>query len=138
MKRFVVACTLLLMATVASPAVAPAAEPPNPAIEAVVTRQLDAFRRNDAVAAFAMASPTIQGLFGDAQTFISMVERGFRPIWRSSRHRFVSLEIADGRLIQRVLIDGADGMTVVARYEMIEIGGQWRINSCTLEKGESA
>ena len=137
-RRLIVAFALIWFAVAANGTTAAAAEPPNPAIEVVITRQLEAFRRDDAAAAFAIASPFIQGTFGDAGTFVMMVERGFRPIRRSERHRFLNLDTVEGRLIQRVLIDGADGSTAVARYEMIVVDGQWRINGCALEKGEAA
>ena len=115
-----------------------AAEPPNPAIEAAIVRQLDAFNRGDRDAAFAVAAPTIQSLFSDAATLMGMVERGFRPLYKSASHRFLNLDTSEGRPIQRVLVNGADGSTVVARYEMIEVDGQWRIAGCSLEKGTTA
>jgi hypothetical protein len=49
----------------------------------------------------------------------------------------LKLDTSDGRLIQRVLVESEAG-TVVARYEMVEIDGAWRINGCTIEQGEGA
>ena len=138
MRRWFWALAVMWTALLAEPIRPTAAEPPNPAIQTVISRQLEAFKKDDARAAFAIASPMIQGMFGDATTFMTMVERGFQTIWRSQRHQFLNLDVIEGRFVQRVLIDGRDGMTVVARYEMVEIDGQWRINSCTIEKGENA
>jgi hypothetical protein len=114
------------------------AEAPNEtAIRAVITTQLEAMNRGDATAAFAIASPAIQSHFGDAATFMAMVEKGYPQVYRSRGHRFLKLDTVDGRLIQRVMIESEKGM-VVARYEMVEIDGTWRINGCALEKTDGA
>jgi hypothetical protein len=103
----------------------------------VITRQLDAMHRDDAAAAFAIASPAIQSIFQDAPTFMRMVQLGFPQLYRSRNHRFLKLDTSDGRLIERVLIESDVG-TVVARYELVEIDGLSRINGCILEQGEDA
>jgi hypothetical protein len=115
-----------------------AQQPRDAAIEAVITRQLDAFKGNDGAGAFKHASPMIQGMFGDAATFSAMVQAGYPQIYRSRSAKFLKLGVVDGRLLQTVLIEGADGTFVTAAYEMIEIDGVWRINGCTLVKGEAA
>ena len=107
-------------------------------IRAVISEQLDAFKRDDRAGAFIHASPMIQGMFGDANTFMTMVGRGFPQIFRSRTAKFLKLDLIEDRLVQTVLIEGADGTFVTAAYDMIEIDGSWRINGCTLVKGESA
>ncbi len=110
----------------------------DPAIQAVISRQLDAFQRNDGTTAFAIASPMIQAMFGDPTTFMSMVARGYPQVYRAESHKFLSLETTpDGRLVQRVLIESA-GRTVTALYEMIDLDGVWRINGCQIEQGSDA
>jgi Domain of unknown function (DUF4864) len=110
----------------------PGAQAPDEAkIPEVITRQLDAMHRDDAAAAFAIASPAIQSIFQDAPTFMRMVQLGFPQLYRSRNHRFLKLDTSDGRLIERVLIESDVG-TVVARYELVEIDGLWRINGCIL------
>ena len=39
--------------------------------------------------------------------------------------------------MQRVLIESEKG-SVIVRYEMIEIDGNWRINGCMIEKVDDA
>lgn len=117
--------------------VARAQAPDESEIREVITRQLDALKRGDEAAAFAIASPAIQTMFQDAPTFMRMVQLGYPQVYRSRSHRFLKLDSLDGRLIQRVLIE-SDAGTVVARYEMVEIDGVWRINGCTLEQAEGA
>jgi hypothetical protein len=106
-------------------------------IRDVITRQLDAMKRGDETAAFAIASLAIQAMFLGAPTFMRMVRLGYPQVYRSRSHRFLELDHSDGRLIQRVLIESGIN-TVVARYEMIQIDGLWRINGCTLEQAEGA
>jgi hypothetical protein len=110
---------------------------PDAAIQAVIERQLDAMNRGDAGEAFSIASPAIQTMFGSAESFIDMVAEGYPQLRKSRSHRFLKLETVDGALVQRVLIDSEQG-TVIARYEMIEIDGVWRINGCSLEPRQDA
>jgi hypothetical protein len=68
-----------------------------------------------------------------------MVARGFPQIRRAQSHKFLSLQVSpEGRMIQRVLVTGSGGGIVVARYEMVEVDGAWRINGCTLESATDA
>ena len=106
-------------------------------IHDIIARQLDAIDRGDGSAAFALASPSIQTLFQGPETFIDMVARGYPQLLHARRHRFLKLEMMNGALTQRVLIDGEKG-SVVARYEMIMVEGQWRINGCMLEARQDA
>ena len=110
----------------------------DPRIEAVIMQQLDAFKSNDGIGAFKHASPMIQGMFGDPVTFLGMVQSGYPQISRSRSAKFLNFANVEGKLIQTVLIEGADGTFVTAAYEMIEIDGVWRINGVTLIKGEAA
>ena len=106
-------------------------------LRSVITSQLDAMSRGDETAAFAIASPEIQTLFQDAPTFMRTVRQGYPQVFRSRSHRFVKLETIGGKLIQRVFVESDSG-TVVARYEMVEIDGVWRINGCSFETAEGA
>jgi hypothetical protein len=129
--------TLAVMLLLAPAATAIAQSPQETAIRGVIARQLQAMQRGDAMAAFALASPAIQWLFGDATNFMRMVELGYPQVYRSRAHRFLQLDTSQGRLIQRVLVE-SDAGTVVARYEMVEVDGAWRINGCSLEPTEGA
>jgi Domain of unknown function (DUF4864) len=111
--------------------------PDESGIREVISRQLEAMNRDDGSAAFGFASPMIQSMFGDAPAFMRMVQQGYPQVYHSRGHRFLKLDTSDGRLVQRVLIE-SDAGTVVARYEMVEIGGAWRINGCAIEKAEGA
>jgi hypothetical protein len=135
MRKCAVTLAAMVWLAIASAAIAQSLQ--ETAIRGVISRQLEAMNRGDGVAAFALASPAIQSLFGDATNFMRMVERGYPQVYRSRNHRFLKLDSLEGRLVQRVLIESNAG-TVVARYEMVEIDGAWRINGCTIEQTEGA
>jgi hypothetical protein len=137
MRHLVIATALMIVAYCGQLPPALAAEPRDGAIQSVITRQIEAFRRDDAGGAFAFASPTIQGIFGDADNFIGMVRRGYPQVYRPRAYSFAGIEDRDGRLYQRVRIEGPDGKAVIALYEMIEIDGQWRINGVSFAEPDA-
>lgn len=105
------------------------------AIEQVITSQLDAFRRDAGDAAFSLASPHIQSLFGDAPRFMSMVQQGYPPVYRPRSFMFDDLVTIDERIVQRVMIIGPDGAAALALYTMErEPDGTWRIDGCALTR----
>ncbi len=128
---------LLLLAPLVPPPAARADDASDAAIHSVITRQLEAIKKDDAAAAYAIAAPNIQTMFGDQATFMSMVQRGYPQIYRSTGHKFLNIDTSTGRLMQRVLIESEKG-SVIVRYEMIEIDGIWRINGCMIEKVDAA
>lgn len=106
------------------------------AFRSIITRQLEAFKREDGREAFSFASPTIQGMFGTSENFMAMVERGYPQVFSARAYEFLNSVEVDGKTYQRVRITGADGDSVVAHYEMVEIDGAWRINGCFLARPE--
>ncbi len=103
-------------------------------IRRVIEGQLAALRRDDGEGTIAFASPGIRAMFGDAATFLRMVRTGYPPVYRPREVEFRGLGVEDGRLTQRVLLVGPDGVPVVARYYMEQQpDGSWRIGGCVLE-----
>ena len=98
------------------------------AIEAVIADQLSDFNARDLPGAWEHASPTIQGIFGTAESFGDMVENGYPMVWDNSDAQFLELREEAGALRQKVLIDDAEGRGWVLDYEMIELPEGWRIN----------
>lgn len=107
------------------------------AIQGVITRQIEAFRRDDGAAAFAFAAPNIQMLFGTPERFLDMVRQGYQPVYRPRAVEFADLLVEDGQVVQRVELVGPDGAPRTALYTM-ERGpdGQWRISGCILVRSE--
>lgn len=105
------------------------------AIRAVIEAQLRAFRADDGAAAFAFASPDIKRLFGDPERFMAMVRNGYQPVYRPREVEFRDLVPEGGRLVQRVLLVGPDGVPVIAAYLMEQQpDGSWLIDGCILER----
>jgi hypothetical protein len=105
------------------------------AIRGVIEAQLEAFRADDGARAFSFASPGIQGLFHDPDTFMRMVREGYQPVYRPRAVEFRDLVPLEGRWTQRVLFVGPDGVPVIARYPMQrQPDGSWRIDGCVLER----
>ena len=103
------------------------------AIRMTIERQLDAFRHDDAEAAFAAAAPNIRGMFGTADVFMEMVRRGYPPVYRPRSSDFTELAVEDGQFVQHVEIVGPDGLNHTALYTMVrDQDGRWRIAGCTL------
>lgn len=108
------------------------------AIQAVIADQMQAFRDGDAGAAFAFASPTIQGMFGgDASRFGRMVATGYPPIWQPGAVTFLGQRRVEGQPVQRLMVAGPDGALHLFDYEMIEVDGLWRINGVFPVQGEA-
>ncbi len=103
------------------------------AMQSVVGAQLDAFnaRRHDD--AFSHAAPSIQAMFGNVDTFIMMVQKGYAPVYNHKAYSFGNSFSENGRYAQRVVIDGADGKRYEALYTLQQqLDGSWKITSCTL------
>ena len=102
------------------------------AIRGVIGRQIEAFRRDDAPAAFALASPGIQGMFGTPERFLDMVRRAYPAVHRPRSVEYGELTRENGRIVQQVELTGQDGQPQLALYEMERDGDAWRITGCTL------
>ena len=128
---------LLLLAPPGRAQDAPLAAPDREAIARVITGQIEAFRHDDAAGAFAFAAPSIKAIFGDADTFLGMVRRGYPPVYRPRSFQMGQLSTTDGQIVQRVEIVGPDGKPALALYSM-ERGadGVWRISGCQLTESE--
>lgn len=104
-------------------------------IHDVINAQLEAFNRDDAQAAFSLASPEIQEQFGSPENFINLVREQYGPVYRSKSAEFqppVQMEGAEG-IVQPVVVTGPDNVPVLAVY-MVEQqnDGAWRIAGCLL------
>ena len=109
-------------------------------IRAVIQQQLNAFSRDDANAAYAIASPMIQQMFGTAANFMAMVRQGYGQIYRHRRMEFGKLAQVNGEWVQLVVFTGSHGHKALAVYTMFkDAAGGWRIHGCRLlQKDEEA
>jgi hypothetical protein len=107
------------------------------AIEATISGQIEAFRRDDGAAAFAYAAPRIRAQFGDPDTFMAMVRGGYAAVYRPQHLRFLALRMNGDEPTQEVLIIGPDGLPYFALYMMErQADGSWRIGGVALVRAE--
>lgn len=140
MRALAVFLILILAAPALAQPLAPVADvgpDDRAAIQRVISDQIAAFRRDDGEAAFSFASPGIQRMFGNAETFMAMVRGGYQPVYRPRAFAFQDLVIIDGHLVQPVAVVGPDGQRVTALYHMErQPDGTWRISGCHLVEPE--
>jgi hypothetical protein len=101
---------------------------PHPEIEAAIAGQFDAFLAEDVGAAWQFASPNIQRIFRDAETFGRMVEQGYPMVWAPAQVDFIDLQSFGGILVQRVQVIDQAGNAHYLGYQMIQTEGGWKIN----------
>jgi hypothetical protein len=107
--------------------------------QAIVERQFEAFARDDAEAAYALADPTIKEIFVDADHFMAMVRDRYAPVYR---HRSVEFgdfaEHGDEATLKATLLDN-DNVVWTALYSLRrEPNGDWLISGCVLERSEAS
>jgi len=117
-----------------APAVLPEAD--RSAIRTVIEDQMAAFQRDDGQAAFAAASPMIQGMFETPERFLAMVRGLYPPVYRPRLVAFGAIVEIGGRLVQKVEIIGPDGAQVLALYTMLRRAEGWYIDGVMLTASE--
>jgi chlorite dismutase len=129
MRRLVACCAFLLFASFA------AAQGPGKdelEIRDVISRQLDAFKRDDAAAAFALATEGIRAQFGTPENFMLMVRASYPAVYRHSSVRFEKIGLVAGITTQAVTLTDNEGRAWLALYPMQREKEGWRINGCQL------
>ncbi|MGA8447922.1 MAG: DUF4864 domain-containing protein [Roseiarcus sp.] len=106
---------------------------------ATIERQFEAFARDDAEAAYALADQTIKQMFVDPDHFLAMVRDRYAPVYR---HRSVEFgdfaESGDEASLTATLVDN-DNVVWTALYSLRrEANGDWLISGCVLEKAEES
>ena len=100
------------------------------AIHAVITDQIDAFRRDDWDAAYGFASPGIRTLYPTVDSFAEMITHNYQPVYRPQSVVFGEVIEASQGPVQRVYVTGPDGSAYVANYAMRrDADGKWTITS---------
>ena len=106
------------------------------AARVTVTRQLEAFRTDDAATAYAQAAPVIQGMFPSPDSFLAMVRKGYAAVYRARSFSVDRTEDvgSDGVALGVKLQDeaGADWLALYTLEKQPD--GAWRITGCRLTK----
>jgi Domain of unknown function (DUF4864) len=102
-------------------------------IRAVINRQIDAFRRDDAPGAFALVSPAVQQSFGTPERFLDVVRAAYRPVYRPAALAFLEPVVLGDETVQPVQVTDRSGTVWLAYYAMQrQRDGSWRTNGCHL------
>lgn len=106
------------------------------AAQAIIQSQVEAFKRDDAAGAYALASPLIHELFPQADLFMGMVQTGYPPVYRHKRFEFGAATISpEGKIMQRVGIVDTDDVAWEALYTLErQDDGSLKISGCMLLK----
>lgn len=105
------------------------------AIRDVIERQLQAFQRDDAAAAYALAAPRIKEAFSSEERFMEMVRQGYPPVHRFSGYRFGDAQDGPDGMAQSVRIQDRTGVAWVALYTLErQPDGSWKVSGCVLQK----
>lgn len=130
--RWLVAIFILLFSPLAAHAVEDADR--NAGREAI-SRQIEAFRRDDAAAAYGYAAPAIRQMFQTEDAFLDMVRRAYPPVHRPRSFQFgEARDVATG-FEQAVAIQDETGTDWDAVYSFEkQPDGSWKISACRLVK----
>ena len=132
-------CVAMAFASVGSSADEPAAVTSRDAvaIRSVIEAQLDAIGAGDAVLAFSYASPSIRMQFGDAPTFMTMVQEGYPMLIRPTATVFLRPDAVEEGAMQQVHLRDQDGRSWLATYHVQrQPDKNWLINGCIVEPDE--
>ena len=137
MRERILAAAAMAVLSVAS---ASAQTAGSPEARALIERQLDAFSRDDAAGAYAEAAPQIKEIFPDADTFMSMVRKGYAPVYRHRSVEFGPATVEGDTIQQEATFVDAQGKVWTALYKLTRgPDGAWLISACRLlESGASA
>ena len=104
-------------------------------IRAVINRQIDAFKRDDARGAFALVSPDVQEAFGTPERFLDVVRVSYRAVYRPAAVTFLRLTVIGADAVQQVRLTDRSGAVWHAFYAMQrQDDGSWRTNGCQLAR----
>ena len=107
-------------------ALAPALSPIEE-VQAVIESQLIAFQNRDGAGAFFHAAPGIKGAFGDADTFMAMVERGYNVIYANKGWTFVEGQVQGQQAAQMLVVEDGEGRELKVIYFLRIYDGRWQI-----------
>jgi hypothetical protein len=107
--------------------------------QGVIRVQEQAFAHDDAAAAYSQAAPAIKEIFPAPDIFMSMVQKGYAPVYRHKSFEFGDSKTEGSSIAQRVHIIDADGEAWEALYTLEQqADGSYKITGCSLLKAGQA
>ncbi len=135
MHRLALLLALIFASFAALPARAEPSDADKMAFKALVQEQLQAFRQDDAGAAYSRAAPGIQRMFPSPDSFMTMVREAYPPVYRSDSVAFGEVVQGPSGPMEKVYITAADGSNWIALYSFEkQPDGTWKISGCQLVK----
>ena len=102
-------------------------------IRAVISRQIDALRRDDAESAFALVSPAVQQTYGTPERFLDVMRTSYPPVYRPAAVTFLEPVVFGADAVQPVQLTDRAGGHWLAYYAMQrQKDGSWRAAGCHL------
>jgi len=99
----------------------------------IISEQIAAFNADDGNKAWSFAAPLIKQLFPTPDVFMSMVKKGYQPVYRQQSFQFGEVTETAGRPTQHVTIVDVNGKVWTALYTMErQPDGTWKISGCIL------
>ena len=98
--------------------------------QSVITGQIEAFRHNDAPAAFSFAASGFQENFPSARIFFdAIMASGYEPIMTSTSHNFgkFRFDAASDDVVQQVMFVGPHQELFEAIYNLAREANGWRV-----------
>ncbi len=133
MPRFLVLLLAIFLPALASAAPERVTSDDALEIRAVINRQIDAFRRDDARGAFALVTPSVRQAFHTPEKFMDVVRMAYRAMYRPAAVVFLDMMVMGGEVVQPVQLRDRAGSVWVAYYSMQrQQDGSWRTNGCRL------
>ncbi|MBR0775212.1 DUF4864 domain-containing protein [Bradyrhizobium diazoefficiens] len=107
--------------------------------QGIIRAQEQAFSRDDAAAAYSYAAPAIREIFPAPDIFMSMVQKGYAPVYRHKSFEFGDSKIDGDWIAQHVHIIDANGEAWEALYTLEQqADGSYKITGCSLLKAGQA
>lgn len=107
-------------------------------IQRVISGQINAFLDDDFERAFSFAAPSIVSLFGTADRFGTMVQRGYPMVHRPASFRFAKLSDQSGEWLQKVELKDEAGRLFIADYIMEQTKTGWKIKAVSVLEAPKA
>ena len=89
-----------------------------PDIHTLIQAQIDAFKKDDFAAAYALAAPSWKALYPSLQVFTAMVRSRFAQLQRPKSIVFGTISQTPQGPVQRIFVAGSDGRAYVANYSL--------------------
>jgi hypothetical protein len=110
------------------------------AMQAAITKQLDAIQGDDEASAFAYNTDALQQHFETPARFMQVVREHFDALYHARAREFIAVSTMNadpGLQVQALKLTGPGGHVWVAIYEMERNpAGDWRVARCSLKPME--